>query len=128
METPAPPPWALIAWPPVLCQATARLSYPFVHVDTRIAASGDPDGPASGQTIWCGEMTGGEAGITWDWVQVRKDVVAMADPMAVVTNLRFVGSDGGELPADESALLLNQIVFSLPWQREVVRTLNMKAA
>lgn len=126
-ERPAPPPWALIAWPPVLCQANARLRYPFVHVDTRISASGEPGLPASGQTIWCGEVTGAEAGITWDWVQVRPDVVAMADPMAVVTNLRFVGTDGDVLPADECALLLNQIVFSLPWQREVMRTLHARA-
>ena len=32
--------------------------------------------------------------MAWDWIQIARGVVAMADPMAVVTNLRLVGSEG----------------------------------
>ncbi len=128
METIVPPPWALIAWPPVLCQANSQLRTRLVHVDTRIASVSDADSPVSGQTIWCTDVCSHDAGVAWDWVQVMPDVVAMADPMAVITNMRFVGANGEKLSADESAVLLNELVFSLPWQREVVRTLRRRAA
>ena len=55
----------------------------------------------------------GEAGVAWDWVQISGDVVAMADPMSVVTNLRLVGQEGAVLTALESARYLNEIVHAL---------------
>ncbi len=64
--------------------------------------------------------------MAWDWVQLMPNVVAMADPMAVITNLRFIDARGDKLPDDASALLLNEIVYALPWQREVQRTLRRR--
>ena len=48
----------------------------------------------AGQTIWAGTAADGEAGVAWDWMQIARGVVAMADPMSVVTNLRLVGNAG----------------------------------
>ncbi len=66
----------------------------------------------------------GEAGVAWDWVQLSRGVVAMADPMSVISNLRLVGSAGEVLTAWEAALYLNEIVHALPWQDEVQRALH----
>ena len=78
----------------------------------------------SGQTLWVAEDEVGELGLAWDWVQIGHGVVAMADPMAVVTNLRLV-SDGGEvLDTLSSARHINGIVHQLPWQAEVERALG----
>ena len=78
----------------------------------------------AGQTIWAGTVAGGEAGMAWDWVEVAHGVVAMADPMSVIANLRIVSDDGEVLTAVEAALFLNGIVHALPWQDEVGRALG----
>ncbi|MBC7942025.1 MAG: hypothetical protein H7Z19_20095 [Chitinophagaceae bacterium] len=98
----------------------------FQHIGTRIIFTGDPLDPPAGQTVWAAHADDGEAGMAWDWVQIARGVVAIADPMSVVTNLRIVGGEGEVLTAHESALFLNQLVHALPWQHEVQRALLTK--
>ena len=78
----------------------------------------------AGQTIWAGRLDGIEAGVAWDWVEIADGIVAMADPLSVVTNLRIVGNEGEVLTALEAARFLNNIVHALPWQDEVGRALS----
>ena len=66
----------------------------------------------------------GEAGLAWDWVEISHGVVAMADPMGVVTNLRLVGEHGEVLTYHQAALHINRLVRQLPWQDEVWRALR----
>ena len=61
-------------------------------------------------------------------MQVTNNIVAMADPMSVITNLRLVGEEGEVLTALESARFLNEIVHALPWQNEVQRALQVEHA
>jgi len=78
----------------------------------------------TGHTVW-GRLSGdGDAGLAWDWVEIAKGVVAMVDPMRVVTNMQLVALDGHVLPATEAALHFNQFVRRLPWQEEVRRLLK----
>ncbi|CAD5373395.1 conserved hypothetical protein [Rubrivivax sp. A210] len=88
---------------------------------------GPAAGTAAGQTIWAATSAEGEAGMAWDWIQICRGVVAMADPLAVVTNLRLVGAEGAVLSAQEAALFLNELVSALPWQQEVHRALGQRA-
>ena len=81
-----------------------------------------------GQTLWAGYGSDGDVGMAWDWVQLTRGVVAMADPMAVVTNLRLVGGEGQVLDVYESARHINFIVHGLPWQDEVERALCAPAS
>jgi hypothetical protein len=74
--------------------------------------------------LWAWHGDEGDVGMAWDWVQLNRGVVAMADPMAVVTNLRLVGDEGEVLTAYESARHFNCIVHALPWQDEVERALG----
>lgn len=63
--------------------------------------------------------------MAWDWVQIgHGGVVAMADPMSVITNLCLLGPSGEVLTAWESARYLNEMVRLLPWQDEVERALG----
>ena len=119
------PPWTLRAWPPVLWQADGAKKLQLFHLGTRVLSPGDGGNPSIGQTMWGGASTDGEAGVAWDWVQVMPGIVAMADPMSVVTNLRLLGPEGEVLTAWEAARHLNQIVHALPWQDEVQRALAM---
>ncbi len=120
-------PWALRAWPPLLWQARDPDPVQFQHIGTRVVFSGDPLYPPAGQTVWAAHAAEGEAGMAWDWVQIARGVVAIADPMSVVTNLRLVGGEGEVLTAHESALFLNTLLRTLPWQSEVQRALQIKA-
>ena len=75
--------------------------------------------------MWGGASGSGDAGVAWDWIQISGDVVALADPMSVVSNLRLIGGEGEVLTALESARYLNEIVHALPWQTEVRRALHV---
>ena len=74
--------------------------------------------------MWGGLSGEGDAGLAWDWVEITRGVVAMADPMCVVTNMQLLNRDGEVLPATEAALHFNQFVRRLPWQEEVRRLLK----
>lgn len=78
----------------------------------------------AGQTLWGGNLDDGDAGVAWDWVQITRGVVALADPMSVVTNLRLVGEEGEVLTSLQASLYLNALVHELPWQTEVERALR----
>lgn len=117
-------PWSLRAWPPLLWQAGAPARVRFYHLGTRIAFSGDPLCPPAGQTVWAASADDGEAGMAWDWIQITGGVVAIADPMSVISNLRLVGGEGEVLTAHAAARFLNEFVRELPWQTEVQRALR----
>jgi len=120
-----PPPWSLYSWPAVFCQANPDSRLRLTHLGTRVTNPGSRHSPLCGQTMW-GECTPEhEAGLAWDWVQICDGVVAMADPMCVVTNLRLVGEQGQVLTAREAALHLSRLVRQLPWQDEVLCALHV---
>jgi hypothetical protein len=117
--------WSVRAWPPLLWQAEVAAQLHFDHLDTQVFPVSGSESARSGQTIWRGHLDdGSEAGVAWDWVMLSQDVVAMTDPMCVVTNLRLLGERGEVLTAWESARHLSRIVYGLPWQREVKRAVQ----
>ena len=122
------PAWIVYSWPPILWQAIGTPLLSFGHLGTRVLTSGSGDDPCTGQTLWGGTSAGGSAGVAWDWVQLQRGVVAMADPMGLITNLQLVDEHGDALPAIAATLHLNEIVHALPWQDEVQRALAQAAA
>jgi len=121
------PAWIVCAWPPLLWQAECAPELHFVHLGTRVFGPDDSDHPC-GQTVWGSPSADPAAGVAWDWVEVQEGVVAMADPMALVTNIQLTDSKGAVLPTMQAALHLNGLVHMLPWQSEVRRALHRKAA
>jgi hypothetical protein len=109
-----------------LWQAAESAHVRFHHLSTRITLGGDIPGTAAGQTVWAARADEGEAGMAWDWVQIARGVVAIADPMSVVTNVRLIGDEGEVLTALQSARFLNELVRTLPWQQEVQRALSQR--
>ena len=116
-------PWSLRAWPPLLWQAGQSGHVRFEHRGTHVSFASERDVLLSGQTLWSASSAEGEAGVAWDWIQITQGVVAMADPMSVITNLRFVSDEGEVLTAWQAARILNALVHALPWQHEVARML-----
>lgn len=117
--------WSVRAWTPVLWQADGAERLRFDHLDTQIFETAQHDEPLHGQTVWRGAAPDGEAGVAWDWVMLSDEVVAMSDPMSVVTNLRLIGEHGEVLTSWEAARHLSRIVYALPWQGEVQRAVRL---
>lgn len=118
------PAWIVCAWPPVLWQADSASRLHLVHLGTRVLHYGDDAGPCSGQTLWGEASPDRSAGVAWDWVELQQGVVAMADPLGLVTNLKLLDAKGEALSAFEVAVRLNGLVHALPWQNEVQRALH----
>ena len=116
--------WAVYAWPAVLWQRRHRRERRLRHLGTQVTVLGDSDEPSAGQTVW-GDPDGPRvAGIAWDWIELGRGVVAIADPMNVITNVLLLGPRRTVLTPLEAALLLNGLVHALPWQTEVQRALE----
>ena len=118
------PPWTLRAWPPLLWQVGKCVPLRLQHLGTQVTSTGNTMSHRVGQTMWAWRGDNGDVGMAWDWVQLARGVVAMADPMAVLSNLRLIDDEGEVLTAFETALHLNDIVHGLPWQHEVTRALG----
>lgn len=118
------PAWTLRAWPPLLWQVDRPVPAAWRHVGTQVTHPGDAVFRSSGQTLWAWHGEEGDLGMAWDWVEVSTGVVALADPMAVVSNMRLLGDAGEELDPLSSARHLNAIVHGLPWQDEVGQVLG----
>ena len=87
---------------------------------------GDAQRPACGQTLWFGDDGEHQAGVAWDRISLPAGLVAMSDPMSLVTNLQFLSAAGDVLAPLESVRQLNEIVHTLPWQYEVLRALSTR--
>jgi hypothetical protein len=118
--------WSIRAWAPLLWQADGASRLQFDHLDTQIFPASAEDARVCGQTVWRTDAPDGEAGVAWDWVMLSDDVIAMADPMCVVTNLRLLGERGQVLTSWEAARHLSRIVYALPWQGEVQRAVRQQ--
>jgi hypothetical protein len=118
-------PWALDSWPTVFWQANAKKRRTFVHLSTRLdhlSRSGHRS-LCTGTTIWGEFSKEGDAGLAWEWIEIAKGVVAMMDPMSLMTNLQLIAANGEIIPPAAAALHFNQFVRKLPWQQEVQRLL-----
>jgi hypothetical protein len=122
------PAWTLRAWPPLLWQVSREIRLQLHHVGTQVHEAGHGPFGSAGQTVWAGQCDEGDAGMAWDWIALGQGVVAMADPLAVVTNLCLVGEQGQALTRYETARHIHQIVYQLPWQIEVARVLGELAS
>ncbi len=120
------PAWSVYAWPSLVCRAEQAPDWRLTHLGTRVVSPGDDSQPCSGQTLWGSDLEtgGGAAAVAWDWVRLCPGVVALADPLGLVTNLHLVDDQGDPLPTMQAALHLNQLVRALPWQTEVQRALQ----
>ena len=118
------PAWALRAWPPLLWQSGLENRLHLRHIETRVTNPGDQIMRTAGQTMWAATADDGEAGVAWDWIQLSRGIVALADPLSLVTNLRLLGPAGEVLTVQQSLVQLNVLVNALPWQTEVQRALR----
>lgn len=119
----APPALALDvrSWPIIEWSAGRIQQIVLVHLASRgDEALGRADVASQyGSTLWCGLVSSGLVGVSWSWQQIAPGVLAIADPLAICSNLRWLGDDGHVLGAIAGAALHNRLVGGLYWQDAV---------
>jgi hypothetical protein len=117
------PAWIVCAWEPILWQTSRTAELCLEHRTTRVSGVAD-GGACTGQTLWTVRHDREAAGVAWDWIEIRDGVVAMADPLGLVTNLRLVDDRGETLDEVSAAMRLHAVVHALGWQRTVAEALR----
>lgn len=118
------PAWSIHAWPTLVCRADDPHDWRLNHLGTRVLNLGDDDHPSCGQTLWGSDVGEGAAAVAWDWIELCPGVLALADPLGLISNVHLVDGRGEPLPELQVALHLNHLVRALPWQSEVQRAID----
>ena len=102
-----------------------ELAAGMTHGATQVSWRDDDPRLHRGSTIWLSsdEQTRPIA-LAWDWVEIRNGVVAMVDPMTIISNLECSDDTDMFSAEDYKLLSLNQIVYQLDWQSRVCRSIN----
>ncbi|MEO5735349.1 MAG: hypothetical protein ABIN96_01350 [Rubrivivax sp.] len=74
-----------------------------------------------GLSLWGCELDGTLVGMAWDWAEVRPSVVALSDPMKILSNIILLDDDRCCMEEARRLLYFNTAVFRLPWQEETGR-------
>jgi hypothetical protein len=117
-------PWKILTWPavPVLLEDWPRNVRKLRHLGMSVHVDDGGSRLGYGQVLWGLETECGMLGMAWDWRELVKGVVVMADPMSIVTNGRLVDEEGEMVSEPERLLCLNTAVYRLPWQPVVAST------
>ena len=116
-DTATTPAWIVCAWPPLLWQASRAPQLHLTHFGTRVLTLATIV-PCTGQTLWGDEreeqIRRRRLGLGPDWMP---GVVAMSDPLGLVTNLKLLDDQGEALTDVEAAVRLRGLeCMHLPWQ------------
>jgi hypothetical protein len=102
-------------------------------LSTQVLPGEQPTHARRGQTIWWANIEEGDGAIAWDWVEVRSGLIAMLDPMTVISNIDIdldqfgdteIEATNGGL-TDHRMIVLNQWVHEIQWQPVVRAALKL---
>ena len=116
--------WATLEWylPPQSDQLPS-----FKHVGAQVRDDGSSLGFRAGDTVWVAQDEQWQAGLAWEWVEVKPGVVMLADPNSIVTNLQFVDAEDQHVYGLAKTIAINRLVHGLPWQQSVCALLPDQA-
>lgn len=77
-------------------------------------------GLATGHVVWGASVGGKTLALCWEWAELAPGVVALANPLRVLSNATLISSDGVQLPERVALLELNGAVHELDWQPEIL--------
>ena len=117
-----PAAWTVIRWPEVKATLAEfeRAATSMRPVSVSVQNLPGEKQRSQGQALWAGEICGHPVGLAWDWAEVTDSVVAMVDPMRVLTNVVLTDDHERILDDGMCVLLLNKAIYGLPWQDEVL--------
>lgn len=109
--------WPMVEWEP---PASDEGWLQFRHVRTAVRDYRGDDDLFVGETVWQAEFGGQPVAAAWEWVEIKPGVVAMLDPMAIVSNLCNAAElSDGSIGGGGTILTLNRLAHQIPWQDRV---------
>ena len=115
------PAWQVMTWDavPMGVSELERTITRMEHLGTSVCIDTENADKRCGQALWGAELNGHRVGIAWDWAEVVRDVVAMVDPMKILSNITVVDEDGRRLEAQHQIVALNNAIHELHWQVQI---------
>ncbi len=112
-------PWLLASWPKVAWAPADddEALGTWEHVRSTLVGR-DSDGLLRGESTWVSRVDGAAVGAGWEWVEWRRGVVVLADPMAIVSNL-----DAPCTGHAARALLLVRLAHNIGWEWQALSAL-----
>jgi hypothetical protein len=74
-----------------------------------------------GSVLWAAPACDMAIGLCWAWREVRANVIALDDPMSIFSNVVLLDDAGRQVAGYRRIQHLNWTVYSLHWQRHVMR-------
>ena len=104
-------------------QQAARL-----HHGRSSAFSHTPGQLRRGRTRWEHRAADAPGWLEWTWIELSRGVLVQENPLQIDSNLCFVDDDGRPLRSPLASAARASLVFLLPWQQAVLRSLGAKPA
>lgn len=112
-------PWQISTWTPICIRPSlvdqAAASYRLLAVE---ADTGPADGLLRGHVVYGAAADSGCAALAWEWAEMKPRVIAMSDPMTIISNIRLQ-QDQSDVDEDARLLFLHGLIGRVDWQAEV---------
>ena len=108
-------------WRPIAARLTEwnRAVPCFEHLSTMHSPDVDDDGCRRGHVIWGNLLGASPMALCWEWAEVKLGVVAIFNPMNVLSNVRLLSEDGRPFSDGQMVLVFNSVVHEVDWQSGV---------
>jgi hypothetical protein len=77
-----------------------------------------------GETVWSMAVAQGAMTVRFEWAEITRGVLALANPMGIVSNVRLATDEGDLLTPAQMLLEMNGTVHDLEWQGVVASELE----
>ncbi|MCE4556070.1 hypothetical protein [Pelomonas cellulosilytica] len=117
----------IAAWQLMACETVVKTVNEFemvTHELRQVGSSVRVDnarcGLRCGQEVWATEDDL-PIQIAWEWTEIQPDIVALFDPMNILSNVALIDRDGHALARSRRMLHLNNVVHRLDWRPAIDR-------
>jgi hypothetical protein len=92
----------------------------FRHELSVVNDSSDKTGNCEGATVWTISHKGDVGALAWDWFKLSDGVLALVNPVAIVSNFDILDEEGASLVFRQYVIAVNIVVNGLNWQEKVI--------
>jgi hypothetical protein len=116
----------IAAWQLMACETVVKtlnefeiVAHDMRQIGSTVRIDDSRGGLCSGEVVWTAESAPVPISIAWEWTEIRPDIVALFDPMNILSNVALVDDDGMTLGRSKRMLHLNNLVHRLAWRESL---------
>lgn len=113
----------MAAWQLMACDTVVKTVNEFEKMTPELRQIGSTvrvhdarSGLRSGHEVWAALADGEAIQIAWEWTEIQPEVVALFDPMNILSNVALIDGQGQELARSRRMLHLNNVIHQLDWR------------